>query len=515
MSETKSYITTPIYYVNGAPHIGHAYTSVAADILKRARQMDGSHVWLSTGVDEHGQKNEQVAAQSGLSPQAYLDLRAKEFRQLFDDLDVGYDYFVRTTAPFHIAGVVELEQRLFDRSLLVKREYSGLYCTGCEQFKRNADLDETGHCRDHPTLTPELSTEVNYFFPLEPYREALRRHLDAHPDWIRPASFANEVQSMLEQSLEDLCISRPKSRVTLGIELPFDSDYVTYVWFDALTNYITNVGWPEQRSEEWWPFAEHLIGKDILKTHCIYWPCMLLALGLPLPAISVHSHWVGPGGQKMSKTTGNAVDPREVMASFGVPALRYYFARHMRSASDSQISPELVEATHDAELGNRIGNLLTRIVKFAQSRLGGVVPDPRGMAQAESDLVKRCEILATSARAALAELDTIPVGAARLLEIADLLNDHLTKVAPWTSIKDPERTDEVGRVVYAVMDGLRMLLEAFWPISREISDRGLASLGRPPLSIPHVIEAGRLTAGAPLGEGVVLFPRRERAPVGA
>ena len=269
-----SYVTTPIYYVNGPPHLGHAYTSRVADILKRARKMAGFRSFLSTGVDEHGQKNEQMALESGMSFKEYLDMRALQFRDLFDLLDVDYDFFARTTAPTHVRAVVYLEERLYERGLLVKQEYEGLYCSGCEQFKKESDLSSEGFCLEHPNILAERTVETNYFFKMEPFRKKLQEHITANPHWISPTSYRNEVIAMLENPLEDLCISRPKSRVSLGIELPFDDDYVTYVWFDALLNYLSNIGWPDESYEGLWLGSEHVIGKDILKTHCVYWPCM-------------------------------------------------------------------------------------------------------------------------------------------------------------------------------------------------------------------------------------------------
>lgn len=510
MTDAKSYITTPIYYVNGAPHIGHAHTSVMADIMKRARRMAGMEVKLTTGTDEHGQKNEEAAIASGLGVEAYLDRQSGNFRAVFDALEVDYDYFVRTTRPFHMEQVARVEAELEERGLLVRKPYSGLYCSGCEQFKKPSDLTEEGRCRDHPNLIPEQTDETNYFFVIEPFRERLREHIRANPGWIQPQSYAHEVLSFLGEPLEDLCISRPKSRVTLGVELPFDSDYVTYVWFDALINYLTNIGWPDASYGEWWRVAEHLIGKDIVKTHCIYWPCILMALGVDMPAhISVHGHWVGAGGIKMSKTVGNVVDPVEVIERYGASALRFYLARNMRAGSDSQISLDLLKQTYTVELGNKLGNLLLRCVKFAGARFEGAVPQAELGPEEQATLATiRNEAERTAAD--LRELGTIPAALARAVAMINLLNDHVTVRAPWTLIKDSERAREAAGVLYALLDSLRLVFESLYPVMPDIARRGLVTLGVDASALgqgAHAFETGRLVPGSAFGAPDVLFPR--------
>jgi methionyl-tRNA synthetase len=511
-SDQRSYVTTPIYYVNGAPHIGHAHTTVMGDILKRARKMRGVQMLLTTGTDEHGQKNEEAARASGLSVGEYLDQRSAEFKSVFDRLGVDYDTFVRTTRPYHMEQVAHAESLLNDQQLLIKKAYTGLYCTGCEQFKKDSDLTEDGRCKDHPNLVPEWTDEINYFFRIDPFRERLREHIRSNPNWIQPAVYANAVLASLEEPLEDLCISRPKSRVTLGVELPFDDNYVTYVWFDALINYLTNVNWPAPEYETWWRVAEHLIGKDIVKTHCVYWPCMLFALGVPLPKhVSVHGHWVGPGGHKMSKSLGNVVDPVEVIEAFGASTLRFYLARHTRAGNDSQVSLDLLQATYNAELGNKIGNLLMRCVSFARARYEGAVPAAE---LAVEDNAVRDKVLRTAndCLTNLESLESIPAAAAQIVDIANLLNDHVTSSAPWTLIKNPETEARARSVLFATLDGLRILFEALFPIMPEISGRGLVTLGAKPIGQAdgvHDFSAGALASGTTLGEPVPLFPRKD------
>jgi methionyl-tRNA synthetase len=503
----RLYLTTPIYYVNGDPHIGHAYTSIMADILKRSAMMRGVAAFLSTGTDEHGQKNQEAAEKSGLSTEEYLSGRSARFRALFDRVEVGYDYFVRTTRPYHMEQVQEFERRLKDRGLLVQKPYRGLYCVGCEQFKKISDLDGEGRCPDHLTK-PEEMDENNWFLRIEPFRDWLRAHVEDNPDWIQPERYRNEVLGMLRQPLEDLCISRPKSRVKLGVELPFDTDYVTYVWFDALINYITTIGWPDERYRDWWPHAEHLIGKDIVKTHCIYWPIMLKAVDIDPPhRLLVHGHLVGAGGQKMSKSLGNAVDPVDVVERMGADGLRFCLARHMRTTSDSQISVEMLTATYNAELANKIGNLLSRVVKFTARHFDGAVP-AADLGDAERAVVD--QVAAAGRQHADITLHTIPALAQSAVEIAEMLNGYVDNVAPWTLIKQEGGRERAATALYTLLDSLRLLFEMLYPVIPAAAARGLAILGAAPISDSaalHVFEAGRLPAGAALDTNVTLFPR--------
>jgi methionyl-tRNA synthetase len=510
-SHHRSYLTTPIYYVNAAPHIGHAHTSVMADIVKRARSMAGEAVLLSTGTDEHGQKNEDSARESGLSTAEYLDLRSNEYRKAFDALGVSYDIFSRTSLPRHIRVVEQISSLMHENGLLQKKNYTGLYCSGCEQFKRSSDLTEDGRCPDHLNLTLEETTELNYFLDLEPYRQSLLEKIKQEPEWIQPAIYRNHVLSLLGTPLDDLCVSRPTSRVSLGVRLPFDREYVTYVWFDALLSYISNLDWPGEDYETWWPTVEHMIGKDIVKTHCIYWPCMLLALSMPLPRrISVHGHWVGAGGQKMSKSVGNVVDPFEVIDIYGASTLRFYLARHMRGGSDSQISLPLIKTTYVTELGNKLGNLLMRCVKFAETRYGG--PPPQSdLHPEERKLLNAILEAAEHSHRHFQNLDTIPSGADSIVAALNLLNEHITAVAPWSLAKDEGNAERVDSVMRAMLTGLRLVFEAIYPVMPEISDEGLTTLGCATVApaARHQFSVAVEGNGTAFGPLKVLFPRVE------
>lgn len=506
----KSYLTTPIYYVNGPPHLGHAFTTVIADILQRQRSRLGIDTLLSTGCDEHGQKNAQAAQAAGLPPQAYLDLRSAEFRSLFDCLEVRYGVFARTSSAHHVQEVQRIVERLRADGLLHRKTYQSHYCAGCEQFKKRSDLDAEGHCREHPNIRAGLISEENYFLRIEPFRQAIIERILADPDFVRPRIFRAELLGLLKEPLDDLCISRPADRVPLGVRFPFDTNYTVYVWFDALINYLTNIGWPRPGYAEWWSCADHLIGKDILKTHGVYWPATLLALGETLPRrLLVHSHWVGEGGLKMSKSLGNVVDPDVVISDLGPDALRYFFARHMRPDADSPISFEMIRQTYAAELCNKLGNLHSRLLKFAQARLDNRVPD-RG-ALAPSDEEVRSSVLAkASAFGTVLELEDIPAATLGVLEAAEHLNRYVTAEAPWLLARSPSAIDRCRTVTHVAMDCLRLLFEALWPIIPSSAGRALASFGPDFRTLPGGVWSPALDGlgkGMPLGDVGILFPR--------
>jgi methionyl-tRNA synthetase len=506
----KSYITTPIYYVNAAPHIGHAHTSIMADILKRNRTAAGFETKMTTGCDEHGQKNQDAARESGLSDHDYLAMRAAEFRRVFDMLNVGYDFFVRTSRPFHMEQVASIQQRLMDAGLIVKKQYTGIYCTGCEQFKKLSDLNEAGRCPDHPTLVLEELDELNYFLKIEDYREKLIAHIRDNPDFVSPPVFRTELLNMLKEPLDDLCISRPVRRVSLGVPLPFDAAYVTYVWFDALVNYLTNLGWPEPGYEAWWRSAEHLIGKDILKTHGIYWPIMLMAIGeRPPRRLSVHGYWLGAGGLKMSKTLGNVVDPVEIVELFGADALRYFLARNMRSDADSQISVELIRQAYNSELGNKIGNLFSRAGKFAKSRFDNRIPK-RGALAEDDERTREIAFKAAASFARPFEMHEIPQLSQAVVVAFDTLNSYFAEQAPWELVKKPETIERCATVIYVTLDSLRVLFEGLRQIIPTSADQALAALGCLPVAPDGQAwepKLDRLEPGRELPEIEVLYPR--------
>jgi len=503
------YITTPIYYVNGDPHIGHAHTSVMADILKRVEQMRGHTVFLTTGTDEHGQKNQQSAEASGLPIQQYLDEQSGRFRSLFDRLDVGYDKWVRTTSADHVAAVRAALTRLHEKNLFVKKEYTGLYCVGCEQFKKKSDLDELGRCPLHQEI-PSETTESNYFLNVAEYQPWLIEQLHQREDWIQPEFYRDEVLGLLQEPLEDFCISRPKSRVSLGVELPFDSGYVTYVWFDALLNYVSNIGWPSEFKSDYWQNSTHLMAKDIIKTHCVYWPIWLKALDLPVPdRYRIHGFWVGPSGEKMAKSLGNVVDPCELLDQIGSDGLRYFLARSMRGGTDSPISRDLVIRTYNAELANNIGNLYSRVTKLIGKYCNGRIPG--NPAQTSEDIQLRQWII-TNAEHAIANIDlhTISQYTQTIVDIADRMNLQLDQVAPWKLAKNAENIPRLAGLLYILLDCLRILFELAYPVIPATSALALANLAEskvPTTGKPHQFLPDGLCHDGEVGANVTLFPR--------
>jgi methionyl-tRNA synthetase len=333
------------------------------------------------------------------------------------------------------------------------------------------------------------------------------KHIDDNPDFVQPEPFKNELKKMLAEPLDDLCISRPKTRVTLGVDLPFDPDFVTYVWFDALANYLTNIGWPEDGYQDWWAECEHMIGKDILKPHGVYWPLMLMAADLPLPKkLSVHSHWVGAGGVKMSKSIGNVVDPIEVMDKLGVDALRWYLARHMRADSDSQISVDLITQAYNSELGNKIGNLLSRVAKFSNKNFDGKVPMP-GTLTAEDKALRQTVVEAGKAFAGWINLQDIPAAAQQIVDAAVAMNEYIDQQAPWSLFKNEETRERCATVLYVTLDCQRILFEALTQVIPGSATRALGMLNAPQAATPWAPELDKLAGGTELGEIDALFPR--------
>ena len=382
MSHPNSfYITTPIYYVNDVPHIGHAYTTVAADVLSRYWRLRGRDVFFLTGLDEHGQKVQQAAAKAGVDPQTHCDKLAPQFQELWKRLNISNDAFIRTTDTSHKLIVQRYLQELFDKQLIYKADYTGWYCTFDERFWTEKDI-EAGLCPDCKRPVERIS-EHNYFFKMSQYQASLIDHIKEHPNFIRPESRRNEVLGFLTtQKLGDLSISRPKSRLSWGIELPFDGDYVTYVWFDALVNYVSALEYLPNKPafDQYWPASIHLVGKDILTTHAVYWSTMLMALGMKLPGTIFAHGWWTVDGEKMSKSRGNVVDPNKMVDEFGADAFRYFLLREVPFGQDGDFSVQALAWRTNSDLANGIGNLLSRTLTMIDRNCNGTVPDvPSGL----------------------------------------------------------------------------------------------------------------------------------------
>lgn len=503
----KKYITTPIYYINGAPHIGHAYTTILGDVLKKYESMRGAEVFYTTGTDEHGQKNQSSQQESGMELKDFLKMRSDNFRNLFDKMDIDYDFFVRTSVDGHKAVVTDALNYIYNKGLVKKKSYEGLYCEGCEQFKKPSDLDEHGNCPDHQKA-PKLITEENYFFPLEEHRQWLIDYINSHPDWIKPARFAKEVLGMLKEPLDDLCISRPKNRVWLGVELPFDKDFVTYIWFDALINYISSIGWKSEGDNthfnELWEHSTHLLAKDILKTHAVYWPIMLKALGINPPEhLIVHGYWLGEGGIKMSKSLGNVVDPYEVMDLMGIEPLRFYLCNAMSLTGDSQISVDLLKQGYKL-LANNIGNLQMRVLKMIAKNLDGKVPTAPKLEAEDTMLLENvANTFDRIYKYGDASLETVAELSNEILKAGSDVNAYFAANEPWVLAKDETKKDRYEAVIYTTLDALRLIASAAYPFMPKISVKILSSLGiqgKPQASFkPCELEEGAQTVvGEPL-----------------
>ncbi len=533
------YITTPIYYVNDVPHIGHAYTTVAADVLARYWRLRGRDVFFLTGLDEHGQKVQQAAAKAGVDPQMHCDRLAPQFKNLWQRLNISNDAFIRTTDPQHKSVVQRYLKQLFDQQLIYKNDYTGWYCTFDERFWTEKDV-ENRLCPDCKRPVEHLS-ESNYFFEMGEYQTRLIEYINAHPDFIQPESRRNEVLGFLQtQKLGDLSISRPKTRLAWGIELPFDTNYVTYVWFDALVNYISALEYlplEKPAGKRFWPADVHLIGKDILTTHAVYWSTMLMALGLDLPhTIFAHGWWT-VDGEKMSKSRGNVVDPNKVMsdlnaagthADAAVDAFRYFLLREVPFGQDGDFSVRALKKRMDSDLANGIGNLLSRTLTMIDRNCSGAIPDvPKDYLDGEVAnekyplLVHAKESLRTLGH----ELDRFFNDLEfnnLLLHITSRASDvdtFIEKHQPWKLAKDPGKQDELQAVLYTAAECLRILSLYIYPVMPDTAKNIANQLGisvdfdSPLLS--QTVVWGTLPPGTKIRKGHPLFPRILHAEPGS
>ncbi len=502
------YITTAIAYVNGQPHLGHAYEEIATDVLARQHRQRGEDVFFLTGTDEHGEPVADAAHAQGLEPQELADKNAERFKALMPQLNISNNFFIRTTDTQHMHRVQEVLQRVYDNGYVHKGLYEGWYCPRCADFKVENEILDGNRCPIHEiALTRE--SEENYFFKLSAFQEPLERLFDEHRDFVMPARAYNEARAFLGQGLQDISLSRAK--LTWGVTVPWDPSHVFYVWFDALLNYYTALSYASpdtDLTDHYWPAQFHVIGKDILKFHTIFWPAMLMAAGVEVPQrVFVHGFLMGEDGRKMSKSLGNVLDPFAVLEEFGTDALRFYLTREVVFGSDGNVGPHGLRIRYETELANEYGNLASRTVAMLRRYRDGNVPrvdtDPEireqfdGLAEAISELFDRAET--TQA------LDTIWQRVRRL-------NRYVEERQPWQLAKDDTRGAELEQTLTTLFEGVRVISVLLHPYIPQSVERLLASLGAPDTSYA----SARFSATGPLAGGVdlpplePLFPKLER-----
>ncbi|HEY7140461.1 MAG TPA: methionine--tRNA ligase [Methylomirabilota bacterium] len=519
------YLTTPIYYINGPPHLGHAYTTIVADTMARYHRLAGDDVFFLTGTDEHGDKIAQAAAKGGETPQALADRNSRAFQTEWQALGITDDDFIRTTEPRHARVVRAILQALFDKGEIYFGKYGGQYCFGCERFYTDKEIVD-GKCPDHQTPLTYIEEE-NYFFRMSAYQDWLRRYLEDHPDVVHPERYRNELLGFLREPLQDLSISRPKSRLQWGIPLPFDDRFVTYVWFDALLNYVSALGGPgAERFRRYWPHVRHLIGKDILKPHGIYWPCMLKAAGLlrdepagdaGLPGFArlrVHGYWT-LGGGKISKSVGNVVEALALTRKYGNDAFRYFVLREMPFGQDANFTEDALVERLNADLANDLGNLVSRATTMIVN-FGPQVADTAPATDAAEREVQERAGRTTRAVAEAMEAFAIHAALVEIWSFIGAVNRYIDAARPWALAKDPAQRPRLAAVLATLAGALRYLgvvLEPFVPAAAA-RIRAAAGDARPP-SLAHAA-MGVAGAGDRVERLSGLFPRVDtKAPAAA
>jgi methionyl-tRNA synthetase len=512
---TAFYLTTPIYYVNDRPHLGHAYSTIVADAMARYRRIAGDDVWFLTGTDEHGDKIAQAAAKAGVTPQAMADQNSAAFRSTWQALGIQYNDYIRTTEPRHQKVVQAILQKLWDAGEIYLGKYGGHYCYGCERFYTEKEIVD-GKCPDH--LTPlTWVEEENYFFKMSKYQSWLIDHIERNPHFVRPERYRNEVLGFLRDPLTDLSISRPRRRLEWGIPLPFDDKYVTYVWFDALINYVSALGGPgDPRFEKFWPHVQHVIGKDIVKPHAIYWPCMLKAAGIALYRhLNVHGYWT-LGGHKISKSVGNLVEALAFKEKYGNDAFRYFVLREMVFGLDADFSEEAFVGRLNADLANDLGNLVSRATTLIVNLGQGVVPD-RVTATAAEDAVGAAFAKAKADVATAMDEFAFHRALAAIWEFVGVVNRYVDTTQPWALAKDPGKKDRLAAALATLAESLNVLGIVLTPFLPDAAARIRGALGQSGEAKLADAVWGRFATGAPVQKLSGLFPRIDdkKAPAAA
>lgn len=507
MSKKPYYITTPIYYPSGNPHIGHCYTTVACDSIARYRRMQGYDVMFLTGTDEHGLKIEQKAAEAGITPKEYVDNIVEIFKKLWSYMNISYDRYIRTTDDYHVETVQKIFKELYDRGYIYKGEYSGKYCTPCESFWTDSQLVD-GKCPECGRDVVE-SKEEAYFFKMSPFAERIEKLL-TETDYLQPKTRAVElVNNFIKPGLEDLCVSRTSFK--WGIPVTFDTNHVVYVWIDALSNYISALGYENNAHDEFekfWPADVHMVAKDIMRFHAIIWPAMLMALDLPLPKhLAVHG-WITFNGQKMSKSLGNVVDPFVLGERYGADAIRYHILREMALGADSSFSNEIMINRINSDLANGFGNLVSRTVAMVIKYFDGTLPAEKASGEFDSELIAECEGLRAKVDEYM-DKTQLQNALAEIFKVVSRANKYIDETAPWVLAKDEANKPRLAAVLYNLLEAIRItsaLLSPFMPTTMPEVWKQIGA-AEDDVTYENAGKFGVLPADVTVNKGAVLFPR--------